>query len=471
MRLRICVLLLVLFVRCGSSGQVLTTRPAPSAESHPTPTVVQPLNVLLAVPAGTPLKIALDKEIRVRKVGQPIHGKVVEPVYSFDKLVVPAGSEVIGKVSAIEPVAAKKRILAAMNQNLSPPHQVELQFDELRLADGRSIPLQTKVSSSNAGVLQFVTVNDHEAAASKAGAPRRAVSRKVSEMRQEIKKDLETARQELHTPGKIHRLERLGIAQLPYHPQYIDSGAAFDAQLLQPLDFGHEDVAPEALTTVGSTPPSGSVLHARLTTPLSSASAKKDDAVEAVISQPLIVSDKLIFPAGSRLKGAVLQARPAGRLMHNGQLRITFRKIELPDGVEQKVEASLEGVAIAKDEHLSLDSEGGARATSPPSRYLMTGLQIALAASSVGGGDHDHDSVDHGGDPGAGAANGASGFRLVGTLVGAFAHSRVVSSGLGFYGAAMSVYSHFLARGHDVVYPKDMTMVIGLGTREAAKGN
>jgi hypothetical protein len=50
--------------------------------------------------------------------------------------------------------------------------------------------------------------------------------------------------------------------------------------------------------------------------------------------------------------------------------------------------------------------------------------------------------------------------------VGAVAHSRVVASGFGFYGAAMSIYSHFLARGRDVVYPKDMSMVIGLGTRD-----
>jgi len=41
-----------------------------------------------------------------------------------------------------------------------------------------------------------------------------------------------------------------------------------------------------------------------------------------------------------------------------------------------------------------------------------------------------------------------------------------VASGFGFYGAAMSVYSHFLARGRDVVHPKDMSMMIGLGTRE-----
>jgi hypothetical protein len=92
-----------------------------------------------------------------------------------------------------------------------------------------------------------------------------------------------------------------------------------------------------------------------------------------------------------------------------------------------------------------------------------------LATSSVGDGHGAGDrglSRSGGSDAGSGAANGASGFRLVGTLVGAFAHSRVVASGFGIYGAGMSVYSHFLARGRDVVYPKDMSMKVGLATRE-----
>jgi hypothetical protein len=29
----------------------------------------------------------------------------------------------------------------------------------------------------------------------------------------------------------------------------------------------------------------------------------------------------------------------------------------------------------------------------------------------------------------------------------------------------MSIYYHFLARGREVVYPKDMAMVVGLGAR------
>jgi hypothetical protein len=97
---------------------------------------------------------------------------------------------------------------------------------------------------------------------------------------------------------------------------------------------------------------------------------------------------------------------------------------------------------------------------------LTTAISVMLATSSLSSGDHDRDlHGGGGGDVGGGAANGASGFRFLGTIVGALAHSRVVSSGFGFYGASMSVYSHFLARGRDVVYPKDMSMLIGLGTR------
>jgi tRNA A58 N-methylase Trm61 len=56
-------------------------------------------------------------------------------------------------------------------------------------------------------------------------------------------------------------------------------------------------------------------------------------------------------------------------------------------------------------------------------------------------------------------------------VVGIAAQSRVVSAGFGSYGAAMSVYHHFLARGRDVVYPKDMAMVVGLETRDAKSSN
>ena len=453
-------------------GQTLATRPAesvpPSSDAVPSAAPVAGVSssIALTVPAGTPLKVALDQEVRIQKVGQPVHGKVVEPVYCFDKIVVPAGSEVTGKIAGIDGVSKMKRAVDAMNANFSPYRQVHIEFDELVLADGRHLPLHTVVSPASQGVLQFVPANAKENTGAAAEA-KHAASRKISEVRQEARREWDAAKQQLHEPGKMHRLKRLAVAELPYHPQYMDVGTGFNADLQTPLDFGSEPLRAETLSALGNPPPSGSVVHALLVTPLNSATARKGEPVEAVISQPLVVSNQLFLPQGSHIKGSVLQVRAARRLNRNGQLRIVFHQVVPPDGIEQKVEASLEGVEVAKGEHLSLDAEGGAQVTTPRTRYLTTAIAVALASSSMSS-DHDRrfHGGDGGGDPGAGAANGASGFRFLGTIVGAFAHSRVVASGFGFYGAAMSVYSHFLARGRDVVYPKDMSMVIGLGTRD-----
>jgi hypothetical protein len=451
-------------------GQTLSRRPeqpvpASSAiASHPAPSLIP-----LTVPAGTPLKVALDQEVRVQKVGQPVHGKTVEPVYAFDKLVVPAGSEVIGKISAIDRVPTTRRTLAAMNGEFSPSRKVHIDFSELVLADGRHVPLETDVSPGSGGVLQFVPASEKEKQEGKKDEARNAVSRKIGEGKKEVKRQWEAAKTQLHEPGKMHRLERYAVAQLPYHPQYMDPGTSFNADLRRALDFGAEPLTPAVLEHIGSPPPSGSIVHAVLVTPLGSVQSKKGDPVEAVITQPLVVSDHLFLPEGSRLNGSVLQARPARSFRRNGQLRIVFHQVVPPSGIEEKVEASLEGVQVAKGEHLQLDSEGGAQVTAPKTRYLTTAVAVMLASSSIGDGherDHDGDMRGGGGDVGSGAANGASGFRFLGTIIGAFAHSRVVASGFGFYGAAMSVYSHFLARGGDVVYPKDMSMMIGMGTKD-----
>jgi hypothetical protein len=160
------------------------------------------------------------------------------------------------------------------------------------------------------------------------------------------------------------------------------------------------------------------------------------------------------LPEGSIIRGSVMQAQPARRLARNGQLRILFREVAPPDGVAQKVETSLEGVAVAQGEHLKLDAEGGAQVTTPKTRFLTTGFQVALAATA-----------DE--DPGPAATTGASGFRFVGAIMGVLARNKLMSRGFGAYGAATAIYRHFLARGRDVVYPKDMAMVIGLGTRES----
>jgi hypothetical protein len=156
----------------------------------------------------------------------------------------------------------------------------------------------------------------------------------------------------------------------------------------------------------------------------SSATAKVGDPVEAVITEPLVASNHLILPEGSLIKGSVMQVSPARRLGRNRQLRIRFREAAPPNGIGQKVETNLEGVAVAKGEHLKLDNEGGAEVTTPRTRYLTTGIQVMLAASQA---SPDRDARQGGqsvGEAGNGGANGASGFKLVGMVVALAANSR-----------------------------------------------
>jgi len=447
-------------------GQTLKTRAVEAPTPNGTATVAAPapVTVPMSVPSGTPIKVSLDSEVRIRRRGQPIQGKTVEPVYAFDKLLIPAGTTVTGKISAIDAVPRKVRTLQAMNGNFSPARGVHVRFDELVLADGRHLPMETMASPAPNGVLRFVAAN---AKGQKKNKVQEAASSRIDRAKQQIHQRWSELEKQIHAPAKIHKLTRYAIAQLPVHPQYVDAATTFNADLLAPLDFGTESLQAESLTRIGTPPPAGSAVHARLVTALSSATSKKGDVVEALLTEPLLASNQLILPEGSVIRGSVTGARPARRWARNGQLRILFHEVAPPNGIAQQVQTSLEGVAVAKGENLTLDREGGAQVTTPKTRYLTTGIQVMLA---VGSSLPDHDARaggDGGGDAGGSAANGASGFRLVGMAIGMLARSRLLARGFGAYGAASSIYYKFLARGRDVVYPKDMAMVIGLGTRDS----
>jgi hypothetical protein len=425
-----------------------------------------PAAIPLEVPAGTPLPVVLEKEVRIKKAGQPIRGKIAEPVFAFDKLVVPAGSEITGSVTRIAGVSAVKRTMAALDANFSPTRDVAITFDQLVLPDGRRVPLHTQVSPASQGVLQFATAADaNDPGKGKKNAAKKIASDKVSEKKQEISREWQAAKQQIAAPGKMHRLKRIVIAELPVHPQYFDAGMRFNAELLDPLNFGSEEITSEKIEMVGTPPAAGSIIHALLRTPLNSASAQKGQEVEALMTEPLFTDSRLILPAGTALKGSVLQVQPARMLHRNGQLRIVFHQVVPPKSAEQQVEASLEGVEVKDDQNLSLDSEGGAQATTPKTRYLTTGISLALAAVSL---VPDADAGSSGqsvGEIGGRAANGASGFKAIGFAMAALVRSRPLASGFGVYGASLSVYSNFLSRGHDVVYPKDTAMAIGFGSR------
>jgi len=469
-----CTPLLALLIpwAFGSPLEAQTVTPEPQAAAPPMlkarevagAAASENQTIALVVPKGLPLLIALDREVRVRGTGQPVHGKTVQPAYAFDRIVIPAGTEVAGRIARIYDFPGRQRTLSALDADFTPGHKLEIEFDELILPDGKHIPVRTAVTPGSGQVMEFVQAKGNK----ETKGVQSAAAEKIQQAKQEAKRAWDEAMKQVHEPGRMHRLERYLIAQLPVHPQYLEAGTLYFAELQEPLDFGTTPLTPMLAASLTHEPPPDSLVHALLVTPLSSATSHRDDEVEAMLWQPLFDGKDLILPAGSKLKGIVLQAQPARKMHQNGQLRVAFHHLVAPDGLDQKVTASLVALAASKAQHVELDSEGGAQSTSPNSRYLSSAVAVALAAASSRTDTDARYGGGASGDASTRAAGGVVGFKLIGMAVGAFVHSQPLGLAMGAYGASLSLYRNFISRGGELVFPKNSAMEITVGARPSA---
>ncbi|HTQ87517.1 MAG TPA: hypothetical protein VMI93_14960, partial [Candidatus Solibacter sp.] len=109
----------------------------------------------------------------------------------------------------------------------------------------------------------------------------------------------EEAMKQVKEPGRMHRLEHYLIAQLPAHPQYLEAGTLYAAELQDSLEFGTTPLTPEFAASLSKPIPAGSLEHATLMTALDSATSKRDDPVEAILWQPVFDGENPIVPAGT----------------------------------------------------------------------------------------------------------------------------------------------------------------------------
>lgn len=445
----LCVLLLIAPFCAAQS-----TAPGTSSQASVVPLTIKP---------GVPIRLALKKAVRIKRAGTPVEGLLVQPVYVFDREVIPANSILLGSVTKIDPVSRKNRLMALANGNLTPFREAHIEFTTLVLKNGERFSIQTEVSPGTTNVIRLVAGGKDK----KTGI----VRGKIGEVRRQISQSEHQAVAAIEAPHKLKMAEAIFSAQLPVHRQFLPAGTEFTATLKNPLTLGTENLSQQELKELGSEIPPASTVHVWLATPLSSEKDHKGTPVEAIVSQPLFSkSHQLILPEGARLEGMVTQAAPARRLSRNGKLRFTFQRIELPHGVTRQVEAGLQAASVAKAANLKIDSEGGTHAVNSKKKYIMPAIDVLLATSSFDGDSQQRliqEGGGQGGDIAGGAVRGGVGFGLMGSLIAIAARSQPITAGFAFYGAAMSVYSHLVARGNEVVFPKDTAMEIRFGTHES----
>ena len=392
---------------------------------------------LATIPAGVPLRVQVDHRYRVR-AGTRIEGHLIAPIYSVDHQVLPVGTRVSGTIQGSHRDTASNRAAELLNGQFVPPKVPDVSFRSLRLANGTTVAIQTHVVQRDAAVVKMTA------------------SRKRPGLREQAREQIENGKQQvldtIHHPNVGDRLEKWVYAQLPWSPPTIWTGTQYDAELTAPVVIPGEAPAPLPQADEGRTPTG--VVEARLTVGLDSARDKHGELVTAVLTQPLLTPDgkQVLFPEGSELQGLVTLAQPARWFARNGRLRFTFRSMGTGGST---IHGQLKAAEAKGGENVKINDEGTAASSSGPGKYLAPMALGVLAASTYG------DDAGH-------AQNSAvvsNGFGFAARIVAIAAANPAVGRGFAYFALSKSLYARWIARGHEIDFPKDTRIEIQLNQR------
>jgi len=419
-----------------------------------------------SVPAGVPLRVELDKSYRMR-VGTRIEGHLTEPVYLIDHVVVPADSKVFGTITDKHPVSRQVRTAAMFNGDLTPLKNADVTFDDLETPDGRHFAIETDATERTTRTVRMIAPEE---------APHRSLGQRIAAAFNWTKRETAAG---FSAPHKWDTAKKSLYAQVPLHPQEVWAGTQYDAELKQPLELTGQDVpAPAPAADLSELKLTGT-LEARLVDPVDSDTARPGMPVEAVLTAPLFESEsanpaepvvtsepmaateqgspqahgKLLLPEGTHLIGSVVEAKPAGMFGHNGSLRLTFRKVELPEGDERVVHGRVIAAESIKSARVQIDDEGEVRANGP-NRFLapITLGSLAAVGDSTGAGLMRE-------------ALSSNGLDLLARVVGTASANGGLISGFAYYEVGKIVFDTWIARGHEVAFAKNTRLEIELSQR------
>jgi hypothetical protein len=431
-------------------------------------TAAQEIKIPLTVNTGEPLRLYITKRLPMR-IGEPVEGKLITPVYAFDRIVIPARVVVRGHVTALDPVSKGRRFQAIIGGDFTPIHFARVEFTELTMPDGRTVPIRTYDSQGLPTLYSPPRPNKKPA---KGGSQPAVLTQAKNQLERQIESRSRGVIGLVRGPDKKERVQDYLVGRLPYRPQWYRRNTRFDAVLSQPLEFGTAQLPAESLRDVGL-PAGEAVAEVRLLTPLNSRTAELNGPVQAVIEQPVFSPDhRLILPEGALLAGHVRHVQRARWFHRGGQLRFTFDRVDPPDFIKappvqtDRSQIQLAAAETDPDSHVKVDSEGNAKATAPKTRLLGPAVALVIASRAADNDEGRNGTTSATGNYAGRSLGGFSGFGYLG--VAAAQSSKTVGAALGYYGLGVSVFSTIVSRGSEVDFPKNAVINVRFGAQATA---
>ena len=141
-----------------------------------------------------------------------------------------------------------------------------------------------------------------------------------------------------------------------------------------------------------------------------------------------------------------------------------FREMDLPHFIPMKnrqlsVEATVAQVDAIRKLRIKVDEEGVMKSIAPRTRFIAPAVQMFLGVNMLD--QRNKNAQSQSANRLVRTIAGASGLGIVGTITAQF--SSEAATGIGFYGAAWSVFNHVLARGRTILLAPDTPFQIRFG--------
>ena len=145
-------------------------------------------------------------------------------------------------------------------------------------------------------------------------------------------------------------------------------GAAFGAMLV----LGTASAVPAQRLVL----PAGTVIIARTTSPLESATAQNGQNFDATVTENLGVDEYTIIPSGTKVRGVITLARPATR-QQSGVIDVVFDQLTFPDGSTIAISGKLTSTDSAERRQIK---------SNPNARVVLVGARGGIGAAIAGAG-------------------------------------------------------------------------------------
>lgn len=429
------------------------------AQTTPPNEIKVPQSVTL--PAGTPLAVSTLDHLPMR-AGEVLITHTLYSIYADNALALPAGTEITGSVVSLHPDHAA-RIDARLGGDFTPLDKPVVRFTAIRLANGIVVPITTGSASDGAPVYKVIATQ-----------PRKGglIGDEYTALKQRAYDSLDT----IIGPDKVDRTKQFFYSQLPYHPQRISKGTAWTVETDAPASF----VLPPTVAKAQALPPPpprhrgrfaklvgrpekpvpapqanndhGWILRAYLSQPMSSATSKPGESIQATVARPVFnIDGTLAVPQGSIISGTITQVRRARTFSRAPRLRFSFTTLTLPGAKPQTVRAALTGVDSNSPNQLAMNNEGVVE-PKPKDRLAIPLLLFALASQPLDN-EHGHDQLRK-------SAVASNSLGLLGFIVGVAAQQPYAAAGIGYYGSAISLYQRLIRRGPEITFARDTRILL-----------